>query len=244
VTGSVLFLSVKPSMAERSEEHKSLLRKVVQAFNNPRINKADDESALKDVYGIMSLLMNPTMKADRVKLFINKQKKHCFGSSNPKEAPIQTLNFRGKAKLHLSCLSDTLTIAQEAWILLHLARCYYYHFEETIAKEALPVTPQALSPGVGTSQSYSLKDVRFFRDIYKKIQTARKLEDTALAEGIIDKEGRYCHWDFEAEFDDYNRELARNGEEELPDEDEPDPLDEFQDEIDDDSLDGVDEFEI
>ena len=117
--------------------------------------------------------MNPEMKSDHVKLFINKKKKHCFGSANPRDDPIADLNFRGKAKLHLSCLSDTLPIApQEAWILLYLARCYYYVFEEILTNEGLPVTPQALNPGVGTSQSYGQKDVNYYRALFKKIQTA------------------------------------------------------------------------
>jgi len=237
-------IGIPSSINQQTPEQKELLRKLIAAFKNPRINKAEDESVLKTIYGIMSLLMNSEMKCDRVKLFLNEKDKHCFGSSNPRDSVIKDLNFRGKAKLHMSCLADTLTIAQEAWILLHLARCYYYHFEANICHEDLPVTSQALQPGQGNSQSYSQKDVNYFRILYKKIQTARKLEEQCLEDGTIEKDACYCHWEYGEAFDEYNRELHRNGEDEVAAREDPDPLDGIPDDIDDDSLDGVEDFEI
>ena len=124
----MLFKGMNQCAAEQSDDTKQKLQYINAFVKNPRENKAAVESFLKDIYGVLSLLMNSNLKCDRVKLFVDKQGDDAFGTLTLRSNPIYGLNRRGKAKLHMCSISDTLTVAQEAWVVLTLARCYYHHF--------------------------------------------------------------------------------------------------------------------
>jgi len=135
--------STVPPHAGLSHEQRSFLSSLKSIISNPHGNKTASKAALKSVYAVLSLLMNPNLKSDRVKLFVDKDNNDLFGTLTARSNPIFGLNYRGKAKLHMCSVSDSLTTAQEAWIILHLARCYYFHHVEgVIGRNAdCPVSP-------------------------------------------------------------------------------------------------------
>ena len=205
----MLFKGMNQCAAEQSDDTKQKLQYINAFVKNPRENKAAVESFLKDIYGVLSLLMNSNLKCDRVKLFVDKQGDDAFGTLTLRSNPIYGLNRRGKAKLHMCSISDTLTVAQEAWVVLTLARCYYHHFNTFIANgEVCPVSPQSLDPKQGTSNSYSQKDVDYFRTVYKMISLDRKAEKSALQNGSLTKSGRFCHWEYAAEYNQVALDIA------------------------------------
>ena len=69
----MLFKGMNQCAAEQSDDTKQKLQYINAFVKNPRENKADVESFLKDIYGVLSLLMNSNLKCDRVKLFVDKQ---------------------------------------------------------------------------------------------------------------------------------------------------------------------------
>jgi hypothetical protein len=189
---AIVFGGIPISAVERTPRQSEILSKVQSVIKSPRGNNKMDESVLKPLYEVLSLQMNPDLKADRVKLFVSEDRQECYGTSTDRNNPIVGLSYKGKAKLHTCNLADCLTVAQEAWVILHLARCYYFHFEETVKIENCPVTPQSLTPKAGTSQSYNQKDVDYFRCIYKIIDEARKEEKAAEQKGTLKKPLSYC----------------------------------------------------
>ena len=203
LVGATLLSSVAsnvPPHAGLSHEDRSLLSSLKSIISNPRGNKTVCESALKSVYAVLSLLMNPNLKSDRVKLFVDQDGNDLFGTLTARSNPIVGLNYKGKAKLHMCSVSDSLTTAQEAWIILHLARCYYFHVEGVTGKNAdCPVSPQSLNPKLGSANTYSQKDVDFFRSLFKKIDAHRKEEKTKVVNGDMEKSERFCYWNFPEE---------------------------------------------
>jgi hypothetical protein len=189
---AIVFGGIPISAVERTPQQSEILSKVQSVIKSPRGNNKRDESVLKPLYEVLSLQMNPDLKADRVKLFVSEDGEECYGTSTDRNNPIVRLSYRGKAKLHTCNLADCLTVAQEAWIILHLARCYYFHYEETVKIENCPVTPQSLTPSKGSSMSYSQKDVDYFRSIYKTIDEAQKKEKAAEQKGTLKKPLSYC----------------------------------------------------
>jgi hypothetical protein len=194
-----LLTGIPGSKAEQSAEQKDLLNRVVKAFTEPRANKENDESVMKPIYEVLSPQMNSSIKIAREKVYIDKNGEECYGTTAERKVPIVALTYMGKAKLHLCCVADTLTVAQEVWILLHLARCYYNHFESNLEPKDVPVTPQPIKPGKGNSGTYTQKDVDFFRATYKKVEKARNAEKQKLQDGTMEASDRFCYWNFEEE---------------------------------------------
>lgn len=183
----------------RTPQQNQTVAKVLALITEPRSNQIHEETVLKPLYEVLSLQMNSALKCDRVKLFRSEDGNDAYGTTTNRNNPIVGANYKGKAQLHMCCVADCLSTAQEAWVLLHVARSYYFLFEQTMNADACPVTPQGLNPGAGTSTSYNQKDVDYFRTVFKKIKVARKAEKQGLADGSIEKDDRYCHWDFQAE---------------------------------------------
>jgi len=205
----MLLLGINNCAATQTPAMVETLAKINSFVQNPRANKADAESFMKPIYGVLSLLMNTNLKCDRVKLFKDKKGDDAFGTLTLRSNPIYGLNQRGKAKLHMCSIADTLTVAQEAWIVLTLARCYYHHFNSLLVTgQVCPVSPQDLSPKQGTSNSYSQKDVAYFRTVYKMICADRKAELTALQNGSMTMAERFCHWDYQGDYDQVAADVA------------------------------------
>jgi hypothetical protein len=188
--------------------------------------------------------MNSSLKLDRVKVFIDKNGKECYGTTTERTVPIVALTYRGKAKLHLCCVADTLTVAQEVWILLHLARCYYHHYESNLEPKDIPVTPQDLYPKKGNSASYTQKDVDFFRDTYKKVEKARNSERKQLQEGTMEASDRFCYWNFEEEANKYAEEVANEKANGAAEKVEGEKYSDIGSEVDDDSVGAGDDIEF
>jgi len=189
---ATLFNGIRSSASARTKEQSDTLAAVVKAIKNPR--GKNEAKTLKPMYEILCLQMNPDLKADRVKLFVATDGTQCYGTNPDRNNPIVRLSYKGKARLHTCNVADCLTTAEEAWIILHVARCYYFHFEETLKTDDCPVTPQGLTPGKGTAQSYTQKDVDYYRFLYKEISKARKEEKEAELKGTLNKHDSYCYF--------------------------------------------------
>ena len=239
--GATLLEGIPRGAGEQTTAQKALLPRVLAVIKDPRSNQSEEERVVDQLYQILSLQMNQNLKCDRVKLFKAKDGSDAYGTATDRKNPIVGVNYRGKAQLHGCCVADCLTSAQEAWIVLHMARCYYFLFESNMTPEQCPVTPQSLAPGGGTSNSYSNKDVTYFRTIVKKIDKARKEEMKKLADGTMEKDERYCYWDFPEEAKKVAEEVAA-GKKDSKAESKDDSEEVVAEEIDDDSI-GADSIE-
>jgi hypothetical protein len=236
--GACLLTGIPGSKAEQTAEQKDLLNKVLKAFTEPRANKENDEFVMKAIYEVLSPQMNSSIKIAREKVYIDKNGKECYGTTAERTVPIVALTYLGKAKLHLCCVADTLTVAQEVSILLHVARSYYYIFETNMEKKDIPVTPQPLQPGQGNSKSYGQKDVDYFRQTYKKVEMARNAEKQKLQDGTMQASDRFCFWNFEEEARKAAEEAAKNKANGALDKDDGAHESEYGSEVDDDSVGG------
>ena len=156
------------------------LEKIRKWVHIPRSNSVDDE-VVRPLFEILCVQLNKECQLLRSEVCITEDGEECCATGNSKKSPISGLNFRGKGLLHGESISSLLTKAQEAWIVLHVARCYYFHFGNN-TPDCPPVTPQATHPSQGNSSSYTNKDVAFFRKVFLEINEARKKESKDLAE--------------------------------------------------------------
>ncbi len=191
----MLLGGIPEDASKRTAPQKAKLEKVAQAFENPR-EDLDNDEVLEPLYRIFAIQMNLEIQGNRVKHFEAMDGTLTYATGNHRDNPIVDLSDAGKAKVHGLCLADCLTTAQEAWVLLHVARCYYFLFGGNTPAEQVPVSAQPLRPGQGGSGTYALKDVVFFRNVYKAIKAKREEEKNAAGEDEAEERRKFCHFQF------------------------------------------------
>lgn len=161
------------------------------SITNPRGQPHYD--VLTPIFTVLALTMDAKAKINRLKLFVTMSGKEVHATSAKRDDPIVGLTKHGKGMLHGKILADCITSAQEAMILLHVARSFYYRFRGDDQNNGV-VTSQALSPNTGGSSSYKQVDVDYFRRVFKIIKEKRE-EDKEEEDHTL----RFCHFHFPKE---------------------------------------------
>lgn len=159
---------------------------------NPR-KDLFDYSLLNPIFTVCSVILQETPK--RLKLYVDEEGKPVQQSDKGR---ICGLSNEGKKILHGKCLAQTLTVAQESWILLQVAKYHFGNFEPPELKGGplYPVTPQQSSftggKVAGSTNTYVKRDRDFFCKVFCDIGEHRLQEKVEIEE----PKDRFLYFDF------------------------------------------------
>lgn len=208
--GAALLGGIPQAAGIRTAQQQKRLDYIEKAIKNPR---GDDGSYdfLEPVFTVLALTMDTKVKINRLKLFTTRAGREVYSTSAKRDDPITGLTSNGKGMLHGKHLSACLTAAQEAMIVLHIARSFYYIFRGNSDQPQTLVTPQSLTPQNGGTSSYKQADVDYFRSIFHTIKKKREEELTEDDESL-----RFCYFNFPDEHAAMLAEAQKNPKEDPP----------------------------